>query len=221
MSQKSTANINLTDIIPRDIFIGTSLIIRREDRFLYGIRPPKLWHGHPVIELTGIGGGLEIKDENLSSGVQREAQEEIDCEVRLVPVKNTLIVRGLKDVSSLALSGEERPAALVFRNWRTPPHQPWHHDNQGSACLVVFLGELIGRPRPVMELPQLIWLTAEQVLETARRDITLGELLAGGSELIHGTSPSPLLETQTRMTDSQEALALALGDETPAVYRSF
>jgi hypothetical protein len=72
-----------------------------------------------------------------------------------------------------------------------------------------------------MELPQLIWLTAEQVLETARRDITLGELLAGGSELIHGTSPSPLLETQTRMTDSQEALALALGDETPAVYRSF
>jgi len=221
MSRKSTAKIALADIIPKDIFIGTSLIIRREDRFLYGIRPPKLWRGRWVIELTGIGGSLEKEDESLSSGVQREAREEIDCEIRLVPAKTTLIVRGLDDVSRLALSGSERPAALVYRNWRTPPHQPWHRDNQGSACLVVFLGKLLDRPRPAMELPQLIWLSAEQVLETARRDVTLGDLIAGGSELISGPLPSPQLETLTRLTDSQEALALALGDETPEVYRGF
>ncbi len=221
MSRKSTDKIELADIIPGDIFIGTSLIIRRQDRFLYGIRPPKLWQDRTVLELTGIGGGLEKKDESLSSGVQREAQEEIDCEVRLIPATKTLIVRGFDDITRLALSGEERPAALVYRSWRTPPHQPWHPDNQGSACLVVFIGELLGRPRPAMELPQLIWLSAEQVLETARRDVMLGELLAAGSELISGGSPSPRLETVTRMTDSQEALALALGDETPSVYCSF
>ena len=70
-----------------------------------------------------------------------------------------------------------------------------------------------------MELPQLIWLNAEQVLETARRDVMLGELLAGGSDLIPGPSPSPQLDTLTRMTDSQEALALE--DKMPSVYRSF
>jgi 8-oxo-dGTP pyrophosphatase MutT (NUDIX family) len=213
--------IVLSDIIPGDIFTGTSLIIRREDRFLYGIRSPKMWHGQPVLEITGIGGGLEKEDESLSTGVQREAQEEIACEVQLIPVKNTLIVHGLEDVSSQALSGEEQPAAIVYRNWRTPPHHPWHPENHGSACLVIFLGKLLGRPRPVMELPHLIWLSAEQVLESARRDITLGELLAGGAELIPGTSTAPHPENQARMTDSQEALALALGDETPSVYLGF
>ena len=73
MSRKSIPKIYLANIIPSDIFIGTSLIIRREDRFLYGMRPPKLWQGHSVLELTGIGGGLEKEDESLSSGVQREA----------------------------------------------------------------------------------------------------------------------------------------------------
>jgi hypothetical protein len=221
MSQKSTSKTDLADIIPGDIFIGTSLIIRREDRFLFGIRPPKLWQGHTVLELTGIGGGLEKEDGSFSSGVQREAQEEIDCKVKLVPVKNTLIVRGPDDVNSLALSGVERPAAIVYRNWRTPPHRPWHPDNQGPACLVVFLGELIGWPRPAMELPHLIWLSAEQVLLTARRDVIFGDLLSAGSELIPGSSLSPQMESLTRMTDSQEALALALGDEMPSVYRSF
>jgi hypothetical protein len=72
-----------------------------------------------------------------------------------------------------------------------------------------------------MELPQLIWLNAEQILETARRDVMLGDLLSAGSELIPGSSPSPQLETLTRMTDSQEALALALGDKMPSVYRGF
>ena len=39
---------HLSDIVPDDVrnaaspFVGTSLILRRGDRFLYGIRPPRI-----------------------------------------------------------------------------------------------------------------------------------------------------------------------------------
>ena len=32
---------HLSDIVPDDIFVGTSLILRQGGRFLYGIRPPR------------------------------------------------------------------------------------------------------------------------------------------------------------------------------------
>ena len=48
----------LTDIVPDDIFVGTSLILRQGERFFYGIRPPKREGSHSILELTGIGGGL-------------------------------------------------------------------------------------------------------------------------------------------------------------------
>jgi hypothetical protein len=213
--------LQLRDLVPNNIFVGTSSIIRRGERFLYGIRPPKQGVDYTIFELTGIGGSLERFDESYSAGLLREAQEEIGCQIDIVPAAETIVVYALEDVRSLPLDGEERPAAVVFRQHRTPPHQPWHPQNQGPACLIVFLAELMGSPRPVMELPYLIWLPAEQILETARRDVPLHELLAAGAELVAEPQGRPPLDGMCRMTDSQEALALALGDQTTEVYLAF
>ena len=211
----------LKEIIPDEIFVGTSLILHQDGRFLYGIRPAKHQGGDLILELTGIGGGMEEEDASFSAGALREAQEEIGSDVLLAQSQNTLVVRSRRQVEELSLGGQERPAALVTRNYRTPPHQPWHADNQGAACLIVFLGELLGDPWPTMELPWLMWLTPELILETARRDVSLTSLLHSGAELIVGDSGGPPETSVTRLTDSQEALAIALGDQTPAVYRSF
>ncbi|MFQ5812902.1 MAG: hypothetical protein ACE5I2_06915, partial [Anaerolineae bacterium] len=49
-------------------------------------RPPRAEDSSQIIELTGIGGGVEDEDESLTAGVLREAQEEIGCGVRLAPL---------------------------------------------------------------------------------------------------------------------------------------
>jgi 8-oxo-dGTP pyrophosphatase MutT (NUDIX family) len=211
---------SLREIVPDGVFVGTSLILRQGDRFLYGVRPAREEEGRLILELTGIGGGLESYDQSLAAGVLREAQEEMGCSVHLIPCSQTLIVRGQNYVEQVMLEDDERPAAVVFRNYRTPPHQPWHEDSRGSACLIVFVAELAGQPWPTVEHPYLMWLTPEQILATAQADLPLHKLLSDGAGLVVGEAGPPPVSSWLRLTDSQEALALALGEQAPAFYRS-
>ena len=183
--------LSLSDLISDDIFVGTSLILRRGDRFLYGIRSLKQTGDAQILELTGIGGGLEEKDDSYTAGVRREALEETGSDVIIVDCAATWVVRGRDQVEQISLSGDQRPAALVYRHHRTPPRQPWHPNNQGAAWLIVFLGELMDEPTPTMELPWLIWLSAGQVQQTAHDDVPLHDLLAGGAELITRPADPP------------------------------
>ena len=211
---------SLSQLVPRDIFVGTSLILRQEGRFLYGLRPARREGDRFILELTGIGGGLEMEDASISAGVVREAREEMGCDVRLIPCQTTLVVRGPQDIEWVSFEAGERPAVVVFRRYRTPPHQPWHSENKGEACLIVFAAELQGEPRPAMELPHLIWLAPEQVLETGQDDVPLARLLEQGALLV-GEKAQPLPpESWARLTDSQEALVLALGQDARAFYLS-
>lgn len=206
--------------MPAGMFVGTGLILHESGRLLYGCRPPQLEGSHQIVELTGIGGGMEESDASPTAGVLREAQEEMGCGVRLAPCRETIVVRGPDQVERVVLQGKERPAAVVFRRFRTPPHQPWHEYNAGEACLVVFLAELDGQPWPAMELPALMWMRPAQVVDTARQDVALPELLNSGAELVEG-EPGAMPETAwVRMTNSQEALALALGDDALAFYEA-
>lgn len=218
MTRESEPVQNLADLLPKDAFIGTSLILRADSRFLFGLRPLKRDAAGPILELTGIGGKLEPQDPTTIAGVQREAQEEIGRSVRLLSCPQTLIVRGYDQLEFVRLTGPEQPAAVVFRYHRTPAHNPWHAQNQGLTCLVVYLGELIDEPTPTPEIPHLLWLPARLILETARRDVALGELLLEGATLVRGPQELPSLKVPVRLTDSQEALAIALGDWTIDFY---
>jgi len=221
MCGKGTAGPRrLADIVPEGLFIGTSLILRRGDRFLYGVRSPGAKGARQIIELTGIGGALEDEDDSLTSGALREAWEETGCRVRVLPARDTIVVRGEHDIERMPLTGDERPAAVVFRRYRTPPHQPWHEDHQGETCLVVFWGEIDGQPWPAMELPALIWLKPGQVVETARQDVPLSRLLDSGAELIESAPGLVARTAWARLTDSQEALVLALGEKAPLFYEA-
>jgi len=210
----------LSDFLPPGLFLGASLILRQRDRFLFGIRPPKNINGVEVLEITGIGGRLEPFDSSLTACVEREAHEEIAAQINIVRCPLTLVVRGLADFQEFALQGDEQPAALVFRRHRTPPHQPWHIDHIDTGCIVVFLAELNGPATPSTEIPYLIWLTPDQILNTARTDLELEQLITQGAELVtYGTHALPTAAI-TRMTDSQEALSIALGERTPKFYKS-
>lgn len=213
-------NPSLSELIPEDMFVGTSLILRKGNAFLYGMRPAKHDGDDVIIELTGIGGALEDFDQSYAAGVAREAREETGCELHLLDCEQTYILRGPKDIQKVSLSGQERPAAVVFRYHRTPPHQPWHAHNAGAGCLIVYLAELYGDPQPVMELPWLIWLNASQVALNGREDVRLGALIEAGAMLVPGRNQAPDLRSWVRLTDSQEALAIALGSSMIDFYES-
>ena len=218
---KSSFSGNLKDWInslPPDVFVGTSLILCHEGRFLFGIRAPKDIDGQIILELTGIGGALEPEDYTLTSGARREAVEELGVDVSILPSEETLVVRSPQNIEHIHFTGSERPIAVIFRGFRTPPHMPWHTDNHGHSCLVIFQAKLEEKPRPAMELPYLIWLQPEQILALAQDDITIGKLQKIGAELITGPMGFPALDWQARLTDSQEALALALGENTADFY---
>lgn len=218
MTEDKTNSKTLAELIPDDMFIGTSLLLREESesgsyRFLYGMRSVKEENNQLIYELTGIGGKLEKSDDSPGAGAIREAQEEMACAVQLVTSSKTLLIQGYNDVRLIEVAGPEKPLAIIFRHHQSPAHSPWHQFNKGKLCLVLFEGKIQGQPRPVSELPRLIWLPARLVLECSRRDVPLGELLLEGAALVPGHSGSPPLDGLARMTDSHEALALALGEK--------
>jgi hypothetical protein len=210
----------LDDLIPAGTFVGTSLILRKGGRFLYGVRPPQAEGTRTVLELTGIGGGMEPEDESVTVGVLREVQEEIACAVLVLESPETLLVRGPGRVERVTLQGQERPVAVVFRHWPTPPHEPWQAGSKLGGCLVVFLADLLGTPRPAAELPALAWLSTGQVVSTAQRDVPLQELLDEGATLVERAGEGLPRAAWARLTDSQEALALALGEKAETFYRA-
>ena len=211
---------SLDEIIPAGVFVGTSLILRKDNVYLYGIRPAKMKDGQQILELTGIGGGMEDDDQSLTAGALREALEEIGCRVNLLPCSPTVIVYGKDDIERVIVDGEEKPAAIVFRNHRTPPHQPWHRENQGESCLVVFLADIEGRPSTSDELPHLMWLKPEQILETGRGDVPLSKLLDDGTVMMGDAFELTADHYLVRLTDSQEAIVLALGDEALSFFQA-
>jgi len=218
MEQPVSHHSSLSELIPADAFVGAGVILRHRGRFLFGIRPLR-WDGErATAEITAIGGRIEASDASLSDGVEREACEEIGCDVHLEPCERTLLARGPGELSYAAIGGAEQPAAIVFRYYKAPAHQPWNAPRLGQpnyrppSRIMLFLGELTGEPQPSEELPTLIWLTPEQILQTARQDIPFGELLAAGAPVLRLHAAYPAADDWARLTDSQEALALSLGD---------
>ncbi len=207
----------LADLIPSGVFRGAGVILRHQLRFLFGMRPPRMEHGRRILEITGIGGKSEPGDAGLLDTLRREVREEIKCQVHLRPCEQTLVVRGPGQFERLRLAGEERPAAVVFRDHHTPPRQPWKSRSGRYGCAVMFLADLEEEPRLTAELPSLIWLDARSIYDTALQDLTLAELLSRRSGLLTLLSLQPT-ETWCRMTDSQEAVCLALGAEAVAFY---
>ncbi len=139
------------------------------------------------------------------------------CSVRLLECQRTLLVRGAADLAWVEISGVEKPAALVFRQHRSPPHQPWQGQDRSLSCLVVFKAELEGEALPRQELPWLAWLDSAQAAQAAREDVLLEDLLQGGATIIDGSlgqtdARQPPAASWLRLTDSQEALGIALGE---------
>jgi 8-oxo-dGTP pyrophosphatase MutT (NUDIX family) len=214
----TSSGSTLSALIPSGIFVGAGVFVIKDGRFLCGIRPLRKEGGALTAQLTAIGGGVEKSDPTILAAVLREAREEINCSICFATCIETLLVLGPKQSEWRQLTDPVGPAAVVFRNYCTPPREPWYIPHRGRQCLVLYTGAVVGAPQPSAELPGLIWLRPEQIVATAHQDLPLQELIDDGAELIEESRLSLARNALARLTDSQEALILALGQDAVSFY---
>jgi len=190
---------------------AASVLLADEGRFMFGVRPPVVERNRVLLRLTGIG-GWAIGDETFEATATRETLEETGCQLRLLNLAQTLIVRSPDDMQRATFPGETSPAALVFRRFGTASFDPWSPSFESIAPVAVYAGLLL-KPPCVMarqELPLFMWLYPEQVISLADSDAPLEYLLADGADML-GTADYDPQRAIVRLTDSIQALVTALG----------
>jgi 8-oxo-dGTP pyrophosphatase MutT (NUDIX family) len=190
---------------------ASSLLIAQGGRFLLGCRPPVTERGRILLRLTGIGGWAE-GEESFSATVHREALEETGSDVRLYEQRRTIVVRSPEDIAAAELRGEPAPVAVVLRRFGTAPFDPWSEQHTSVAPVAVFAGALEHAPEIAAqhEHPFFMWVYPEQMIALADSDEPLEFLLADGAEL-YGTFEGDVRRALVRLTDSIQALLVALG----------
>jgi 8-oxo-dGTP pyrophosphatase MutT (NUDIX family) len=194
---------------------GASVLVVEEGRFLVAARPPIVTPSRKLINLTGVGGWLE-QGENFSAAVLRETLEETGAGIRLINLKETLIVHGPEVIEDVCIVGEVGPAAIVYCRLGTPPFDPWSDQYDAIVPVTVYAGSLVGRPQIVApeEHPFFLWLHPEQLIALADGELPLDFLLSDGAKL-EGEFDSDSQRTLVRLGDSIPALLSALG---PAAF---
>ena len=158
------------------MIIGASIILKHRDGLLFEVQKQQKWVERPDgkvgIGIGCIGGGLE-EDESATDALQREAREEIGCDVEWVPCEPAFLA---DDRGNVAPLDEPAPEGAAFL---------WEVDRPGyirGARVAVFLGRPIGDPRPV-DLPALLTMDLTTLQVCAGADSTLEDLLACGASL--------------------------------------
>lgn len=168
-----------------------------------------------LVYLTGVGGWLE-PGENFSGAIQRETREETGAEIRLINLKETLIIHSPDVIEDVCIVGEVGPAAIVYCRLGTPPFDPWSDQYEAIVPVTVYAGSLSGRPRIIDadEHPFFLWLHPEQLIALADGELPLDFLLSDGAKL-EGDFDAEGQRVLVRLSDSIPALLTALG---PAAY---
>lgn len=202
---------SLAEIAPPQGTRAASLLLCSEGRFMLGVRTPLVSDGRVLLRLTGIGGWGE-GDETFEQTVHRESIEETGSDVRLINLRQTLVVRSPDDITLAGISRDVAPAAVVFRRFGAPPLDPWSSSYSSITPVAVYVGtleraEAIRRP---IELPLFFWLYPEQMTDLSMQDEPLEYLRMDGAELV-GEPTFDTSQAVVRLTDSIQALLTALG----------
>lgn len=199
----------------RDLARGASLLIAEEGRFLVAARPPIETDNRILVNLTGIGGWIE-EDETFAEAVQRESIEETGSSVKLLDLRETLLIRSPENIQEVCIIGEVGPAAIIYIRIGAPPFDPWSEEYASIVAVTVFTGTLGERPRIVApeEHPFFLWLYPEHLISLADCELPLEYLIADGAKLF-GEFDGDIGRAVVRLTDSVPSLLTALG---PAAF---
>jgi len=157
---------------------GVGLLLPTGGRLLWTISTPSLWRrrdGNLYINYEGVGGGVE-EGESFEDAAIRECKEETGCVAQLESASRSFLIdEVMQRIGTTKVPG---PSPVLV----------WRKRLLGGKTLLAyaFLATLTGRPRPLAEVPALLY--SPKRLITKRGTFTLRELLEGGSELRARTS---------------------------------
>ena len=164
---------------PTDTFIiGVSCFLRVGPRLIFEIQKPGKWTQRPgkprLIGMGCIGGSLE-EGESVIEALQREAREEIGCDIALGSARTTVDIspNGVTVLEN-CLFDDLRPAAI----WETDPRNGYIP----GAKVVVFVGEAEGDPQP-LDLPAIVLADPSLISDIGTQTLTVAEARARGADV--------------------------------------
>lgn len=188
---------------PDDAEAGVGLALQDEKgRYLFFLAGTR--HRCPPGELfyAGIGGHREEGEDWLACA-DREANEEIGTDIKILSSSSTWYVPQRDSVQQLEVT--DQPCPLAFYEMIHPPGTP----REGELYrIVIYEARLRDSPKdlPQDELQGVIALTAEQVIRGPERKPTLAELIDEGALVVAGEET---VSRQARLYPIGTAMALA------------
>ena len=172
----------LSDLIPPGAETGSGLALRHRGRYLFELAGPRYASPSGATFYAGIGGHLE-PGETWPACAQREAREELGCEVKIRPAERTAYIARDGELRLVAVDDEPRPLC-IYELWN-PPDGPWNERGEGYIYYIVVYEATLddaAEPRP-RDVDGILWLAPELVPRTAQAPMTLASLLESGAKL--------------------------------------
>jgi hypothetical protein len=180
--QSSTPEtVDINDIVSPVAPAGAALLLKWEDKHVFGIPARDLKKSSKSVRFYGIGGKRETGQETFDHCAIREAQEELSGVLEeLTDAPATTYVRSDGTARDISISGiKVRPRLIVER-----ANPTGFGAKPEDYTLVAFVGKLRGPPRPSRELAAVL-LLSDLCLERfiASPAVSLADLIKGGAEL--------------------------------------
>jgi 8-oxo-dGTP pyrophosphatase MutT (NUDIX family) len=186
--------LNLAHLAGPEAERSTGLVLTWRDRLVWAIEPGAVPLGAQgqagVLAFVGIGGHLD-PGEGWTQAVRREAHEEACCAISLADSPVTYLCRrgATPEVIAHCWNEAERPL-LVWVATFSLRRGPAGEREPITLVNAVFRAAALNRPTPGSEVRALLALDQDQLLLTYRAPRPLGQLMAGGAQVI-GRMPSP------------------------------
>lgn len=111
-----------------DTDMSVAMLAMVRNKFCFVIQPPKRWgktaEGRDILFFGGIGGKLE-GSEGLITALQREAKEEVGCDIEVISKANIcnlpIITRENIDFKQTAATAQTPLPLCIFQNKRSEP----------------------------------------------------------------------------------------------------
>ncbi|MBI2464596.1 NUDIX domain-containing protein [Candidatus Shapirobacteria bacterium] len=162
-------------LIRRSYEHGIGLIVTHENRYLFTIGHERFWTlsiDPPEVTYSACGGHREF-GESFPQCAQREGSEELGIEVELIPSPETVFYRFRTDDTEKVGIRDTCAPWLIY-------DMPVRRNFGYSVC--VYPARLSSTPFPSREVPALLYLTPQQVVDTIDRP--LDEFLRSGAEIV-------------------------------------